>query len=361
MGTPSQFNCSTVDDTISFVYMNSFNCTNETDDSLNSTFRLPLLVRTLQAMTYIFLLIFGLSLNVFLICLILCRNSLHQRGFVVAIQILLTNVAFTIPVLSTSTHVALAGDWTLGDGSCQFIAFCHQSFQPQRWLLTAVLVIDRTLTVNRPLKYEKHGAKFVAIMSTVALVAGLLVGILPPSVLHTCNGYLPGVNTCHFTNSHRGCGVYVVSYSTVILVLGGVLPFGLYIWMFCKAKKASRQIIPTHHMRLSTAPSHLSTSRKQITTVFLLFWTLLGCLLPHYFAFLLAYLSIVFGSIKALIAGYYGLILTQPLYYGLVIADPIALMWHKDVKKELKKIKHTIRNILGTYLKVTTSPSPSTT
>ena len=326
----------------------SENSTNGTDNLSMVDFTLPRFVGKLQAMTYIAELILGVSLSLFLIFLILFSKSLRQRGFAVAVQILLANVAFAVPVLSTSAHAALAGDWTLGDGACQFIAFCNQLLQPLRWLLTAVLAIDRALTINRPLKYEKHGAKFVAIASACAFLVAFLIGIIPPIALPTCNEFLNGINSCQLSGERSACAIYGYAYFTVLLLVGGVLPFSLYIWMFYKAKNAGRQVVPVQdaRIRLSTAASvyvHGAVSRKQLITLFLLFWTLLGCLLPHYVAYIFTYIFISSNLPSTIVdVGGVLIIITQPLYYALIIADPVALMWHKDVKNELRKIKNRL-------------------
>lgn len=305
----------------------------------------PHWVRIAQIVVYITEFILGIGLNSFLILLIMCRKLLHQRGFAVMIQILIVNLAFTIPVLSTCAHVAVTGEWNLGDSFCQFIAFCNESFQPQRWFLTAVLVIDRAFTIHRPLKYEKYGTKVVAVLSTSALSFGLLIGVLPPITpdLQTCNGFAPGSNTCHVrtTNSSKNCGRFLLGYTTITILLGGVLPFCLYLWMACKARKVSRQVVPSQ--QVSKASFHTSSlSQKQLVTVFLLFWTLIGCSLPYYFSAIVTFVFFLVNVPKGIIAGYYLLVGTNLLYYGLVIADPIALMWNKDVKQEMRKIKQKL-------------------
>ena len=199
---------------------------------------LPLWLRILQVVAYIIELIFGVTLNTFLICLILSCKSLRQRGFAVTIQILATNLVFTVLILSSCAHIAQYDEWTLGNDFCQFIAFCHQWLQPQRWLLTAALVIDRTLTISRPLKYEKHGTKVVASLSSSAVVLALVIGLLPHMIppLRLCNGFTPGTNTCQTLILVSNCGKYLTSYSAIVFNIGGVVPFSLYIWIFYKAK-----------------------------------------------------------------------------------------------------------------------------
>lgn len=321
---------------------------------------LPYQVRVLRATIAVIELIIGVFLNTSLILLIIFRKSLHQRGFATAVLILSVNMGYAVPLLSTSAYTYLAGEWTFGDGFCQFLAFSNQMFPNQRWFLTTVLVIDRALTINRPLRYEKHGAVVVLILSTVALIAGLLNGVVLSTAFQSCIGYIPGISTCYilYVNSKRTCGRYLSCSSTIVILLGGVLPFCLYIWMFYKAKKAQRQVVPrtqgTVASSLPSVPQH-----KQIFTLFLFFWTLLGCSLPYYFSFLILFLSFIVNLPSGIMAGYYLLVVTQPIYQGLVIADPIAMMWHKDVKRELRKLKHKIK----TYIRIrsTSTQLPSST
>lgn len=336
--------------TTSTVFVTSTTSELSTAGSPFTFIHLPLWVRILQAIAYIVELIFGVTLNTFFFCLILFSKSLRQRGFAVTIQIFATNLVFSVLILSSCAHVARFDEWTLGNDFCQLIAFCHQWLQPQRWLLTAVLVIDRTLTISRPLRYEKHGNKVVAILSLSATILALVIGLLPHMIplLRLCNGFTPGTNTCHTLILMSNCGIYTVSYSAFVFMVGGVIPFSLYTWMFYKARKANRQVLPTPQSLTANGmvSPHLSVTRKQILTVFLLFWTLLGCTVPFYSTFLFLYFSFLANWPDGYFIGYGMHLFFQPLFYGLVIADPITLMWHKDVKQELTKISLKCQNLL---------------
>ncbi len=340
-----------VNETQKLDFMNYTNV-NGTSNEISVLVYLPYQVRILRSIIFVIELIFGTFLSTALILLILLCKSLHQRGFAAAILILLVNLGNAVPLLSTGAYSVMVGEWRLGDGFCQFIAFSTQMFQNQRWFLTAVLVIDRALTINRPLRYERYGAKIVLILSIAALIAGFLNGIVLYTALRSCIGFIPGISTCYiyYINSNRSCGQYLSGTTTVVILLGGVLPFVLCIWMFCKAKKARMQVAPgTNNLgtegrgtvTANTTPHFVS--RKQIFTIFLFFWTLLGCALPYYFSYLIHYISSKADSPGGSKAGNYLLIITQPIYQGLVIADPISLMWHRDVKRELKKIKSKVK------------------
>ena len=347
-----------VNKTQSLDFMNStiVNCTsNETDVFSLLDLYLPYQIRILRAIIFVTELILGMFLNTALILLIILCKSLHQRGFATTILILFMNLGNAVPLLSTSAYSVVVAEWRLGDSFCRFIASNTQTFQIQRWLLTTVLVIDRALTINRPLRYERYGARIVLFLSTAALITGFLNGIVLYTALQSCIGFIPGISTCYIYSitSIRRCGRYLVCSSTGIILLGGVLPFILCMWMFFKATKARMlQVAPIANnntdgrstaMITSSATHHSVLSRKQMFTIFLFFWTLLGCALPYYFSYVILYLSLVADSPRGSKVGYYLLILTQPIYQGLVIADPIALMWHKDVKEELKKIKRKIK------------------
>ena len=324
---------------------------------------LPYLIAMLQVMIYAIELILGVTLNSALILLILFRKSLHQRGFTASLLILATNIGFALPLLSASIHTAPLGEWTLGVSYCLFVAFSNQMFQSQRWLLTAVLIVDRALTINRPLKYEKHGRRVVAILSTAALIVGFLIAIVVPTMLHSCIGFLPGLNSCYIiSGTDKMCDLYLANTNTLLLLLGGVLPFILYIWMVCKARKAQTLVVPepTTHLRTNAVTSPFSLTQKQVLTIFLFFWTLLGCSLPYYLSYFVTYLSLENNNHRGLIVGYFSLLFTQPIFYGLTIADPIALMWHKDVKRELKIIRYSIETYIQMKLvNIRQLPPPS--
>ena len=331
-----------LDRSLSFV-SNMTNSSNDMNSTVAASIILPRFLQKLQAITYIAVFIVGLSLNIFLIILILSHKSLRrQKGFIVSIQILFSVVAFAVPVLSLNIVAALEGDWTLGDGKCQFIAFCTLTFQPIRWFLTTAMVIDRALTISWPFKYEKYRAKLVAILSVIAYILGLISGIIPTCIYQDCIGYVRVLNTCHLSGASSICGAYNFTYTSILFSVGGILPFCLYLWMFYKAGKANNRIVPAPSVEEGSGVPRNLISRKQLLTFFVLFWTLLGCALPHYLSYLLAYISFLTNFLRGIIFGGLGLAITQPLYYGLLIADPVALMWNVDVKKELRKIKSKV-------------------
>ena len=60
--------------------------------------------------------------------------------------------------------------------------------------------------------------------------------------------------------------------------------------MFHKAKKINRQVVSTQSIMDESSELRSSVSRKQLLTVLVLFWTLLGCALPNFAAILVQYI-----------------------------------------------------------------------
>ena len=344
-----QQNCSIIteslSDSLDFINVSS-NCSSGGDDDvMNGLYTIPQLIRTLIGIANLVVFILGLSLSVFLIVLILYNKSLrNQRGFAITFLIILSNLIFATFVLSTSVVVALDADTILSGGICQFIAFCNLTFQPLRWLLTTVLIVDRALIISWPFKYEKYRTQVLIVLSMLAIMAALFNGIIPSSVLQECIGFSSVLNTCQLTELHTSCLVYGFTYTTSVILIGGILPFCIYLWLFYKASKANRQVVPIQNGEEgSIITPHSSISRKQLLTFFVLFWTLLGCALPNYTTLLLTYLIIVTDFTAGIIVVGPLYLLTQPLINAQLIADPVALMWHKDVKEKLKNIKLSIK------------------
>ena len=344
-----QQNCSIIteslNDSLDFINVSS-NCSSGGDDDvMNGLFTVPQLIRTLIGIVNLVVFILGLGLSVFLIILILYNKSLrNQRGFAITFLIILSNLIFATFVLSTSVVVALDAGTVLSGGICQFIAFCNLTFQPLRWLLTTVLIVDRALIISWPFKYEKYRTQVLIVLSMLAIMAALFNGIIPSSVLQECIGFSSILNTCQLTELHTSCLVYGFTYTTSVILIGGILPFCINIWLFYKASKANRQVVPIQNGEESLIITpHSSISRKQLLTFFVLFWTLLGCALPNYTMVLLIYLIIVTNFRAGLVVVGPLYLLTQPLVKVQLIADPVTLMWHKDVKEKLKNIKLSIK------------------
>ena len=78
------------------------------------------------------------------------RRSIMVSLSVVVVDILLT-VTFTFPVLVT----AAAQDWVFMDGGCLFFGTFSFQFLMTRWLIMAILCIDRFSTVRFPFSYKK--------------------------------------------------------------------------------------------------------------------------------------------------------------------------------------------------------------
>lgn len=349
MEIADQNNCSVVEflnnSSSVFIYGdNATNCTSEMTDIWDALQPVLRLLQKLQGIVYIVVFIVGLSLSLFLVTLILCRTSLRRQGaFIIPLQILLSNIGYLIVVSSTSAIAALQGDWMLGDGLCQFIGFCNQIFQPLRWLFTTILIIDRAMMINWPFKHEKYRNKLLTILSMIVITAVFLFAIILSSALPQCTGYSFITNTCYLTGNGSICDAYAFTYGSILFLIGGLLPFGICLWMFYKAKKVENQVVPAQIAEQGSAASRSSVTRKQLVTFFILFWTLLGCSLPQYISYLFTYSFALSNHLKGAIFGVFSLILTQPLYNGLFIADPVALMWNEDVKKELKNIKVTLK------------------
>ena len=101
------------------------------------------------------------------------RRSIMVSLSVVVVDILLT-VTFTFPVLVT----AAAQDWVFMDGGCVFFGTFSLQFLMTRWLIMAILCVDRFSTVRFPFSYKKYSKKILVVLTFLAWVIPLVLSLL---------------------------------------------------------------------------------------------------------------------------------------------------------------------------------------
>ena len=321
------------------------NISNITNGTTVPDFRkLFTIVSMIQAIGYVSIVIFGIGLNSFLLLLIIKFKTLHQRGYFIAMQILISNLLLTFSLLPTTVVASLLNQWILGDGMCNTFAAFQIWMQIERWLLTLLLALDRTLCVWKPLTYDKEfGNKLVPVLSVVSWIAGFVLALVPVHGIGSCYQYYSALKLCSFNRpNHPACTLYVLFLGTFLIVFGGVTPALLYLALYCKARKINNTIINAQAAWNLTHSGNKSAARKRKATFIVLFFTVLGLSIPFY-AVLILQIVTALASKSFTIIGDNLFWVTHLLYHGLVIADPLSMMKNKEVKETILRFKTSIR------------------
>ncbi len=158
-------------------------------------------VRYVQLVYYIFIFIFGLPLNWFVILLVIKKKALHTLSFAVAMQVVVLNV-FIVSILVSLNIISLSADrWLFGEYVCAINGALNLLTYFTRIFLMLVLVLDHFMTVSIPYFYPKYRRKVVCTMSSIVwLLLGSYCIILLPGMLD-CYAYLSFGYLCLATPS----------------------------------------------------------------------------------------------------------------------------------------------------------------
>jgi hypothetical protein len=104
------------------------------------------------------------------------RRSTMVSLSVVVVDILLT-VTFTVPVLVT----AAIEDWVFMDEGCVFFGTFSFQFLMTRWLIMAILCVDRFSTVRFPFSYKKYSKKILFVLIFLAWLIPLFFSLPVPN------------------------------------------------------------------------------------------------------------------------------------------------------------------------------------
>ncbi len=116
-------------------------------------------VRYVQLVYDIFIFMFGLPLNWFLILLVIKNKALHTLSFAVAMQVVVLNI-FIVSILVPITIISLSANrWLFGEYVCAINGALNTMTYFTRIFLMLVLVIDRFMTVSMPFFYPKYRHK----------------------------------------------------------------------------------------------------------------------------------------------------------------------------------------------------------
>lgn len=141
-----------------------------------------------------------------------------------------------------------------------------------RFLMMLVITLDRLFTVFLPFFYVKHGAKISAAMSATVWMGALIQVVNFLQGLSNCYAYLPT------------CRVHVYTFVTLLQILGGMVPFALYLLLFWKAKTLEMKVTPMEG--IDGTASNTKQEKRVRTTYLILFIALVGTATPAFILYL---------------------------------------------------------------------------
>ena len=182
----------------------------------------------------------GAILTVSLMIIIAMNKQLHKRTFVISLQLMVLDVVFIVFVNAPIVVTAMAQKWVFGQVWCTVTGIVSHLAIAWRCSILFVLTLDRFLTIFYPFSYKKKARKFLVAMSLVLFMISI-AAVIGPIFGVGCYKFSENALYCIDTGQCNTkiylCYVSNVVGFALLTIVGALLPLGMYIIMFIKAKR----------------------------------------------------------------------------------------------------------------------------
>ena len=309
----------------------------------------------------------GISMNGFVVFLVIRYRALHKMAFFLALQLIVTHLVFSCTVPPVIFATALLREWRLGTVMCQILGSIHDLAITIRYLLTFVLTADRFVSVFCPFFYLQNGGKVAICNSVIMWIIAIVRVVTSLKGVLNCTQFVPTFNICSAAPfcSVDICRFHIFFFSTLLVSFGVIIPFALYVALFSKVmliKYHIRRSLPRRQKHCQVAPlsnsntddlkvkpdlcinnkkelykntSSFGSQHNYRTTVTFVILTavIVGCALPPYVLYVV---SNVQSDNPSPIVTILLIIVGRTLIFSLAAVDPIIVMRNRDVQEVLK-------------------------
>jgi len=301
------------------------------------------IVKAFRLVWYTPISVLGVSLNSFVIYLVIKNKKLQTLSFVIALQVMILNILLSVYVF-TIVLTTLAGRWVLGTYACAALGFL--SFTSVLILTTTmfVFVVDRFLSVFTPYFYPRHKIKIAISLSVISWVVNIAFNICYFPGILDCYGFADGANVCGFLQScDAACIIHNGVYLAVVTLPSIIVPLVMFTVLYCKARSLHKSEVTAQ----GDGSELHSRERRATITFFLLFITLFAVTVP-----MIIFDVVVDSSLPSnqpLPPVFYILQIVKGAVLSLLILmDAIVVMCHRDIKDALSEMRSNLMKKLCT-------------
>ena len=295
----------------------------------------------------------GTLLNVFVLFLVIRYKKLHTLTFGISLQIVVLDLIQLYGAIMFRLVTVITDTWVLGVGVCVLSAYIFYTVYNARAFLMCVFVIDRFLSIFAPYFYPNHSKKLITSLSVAFCVISPLFQLLFLPGLIDCYSFWPTQGLCLFRDScSMSCSVLGPVFFCIVLIPTTIIPVVLYALLYWKVKKIKRTdnvVAPVGMEGRSAAKGKTSQKKKDwktATTFFLLFLSSL-LLTTTSIGFTVLFFALLSRWPSPIL--YILLAVSTSTTSLVVIADPIVIMRHSDVKEVLREIKAKLCGRCGSH------------
>ena len=321
--------------------------------------------------------IVGLLFNAFILIIIIKYRSLHQRLMYIAVQIIVVELAYSLLVPPAIFVSGIARDWLLGEAMCNILGIVNDGFAYFRFMMTFILTLDRFVSVFFPFVYERNSKKILIVLLIMVYFTTFLRVILPLKGVMGCYTYVPTNKICTaYSVCSTGCFYFILASIVIIVLIGAIVPFCMYMILFYKAykvRKISSQAVTTTQSpscsSIATVQINMSTIKEEslprgressicehdlekarksisgdenfqvILTMFILLMSVIGCTSPAFVLYFIQFISLHNNSAFFIII----MLLGRTSFNSIPIFDSIAIMRDKQFRKSAKTFFGTLK------------------
>ena len=301
-------------------------------------------VQVIQSICYIIIFLLGLFLNTVVIVLVVKYKKLQSRSFIIALQVVVSNVIILLTVYLLRPITAIANQWLFGEYMCIITGFLYITYLLTRSVLMFAFVVDRFLSVFLPYSYPKHSSKIMIPLCVATWVFAIVARAIGFPGILDCYTFRLSAHLCiHSSGCSPSCAI---ATNTSISFLFGpttiipVILYALLYWKSRKIRKSQAAMIPAAAIG-TEAEKVLRNLRKRegkaTITFFLLFISVFALTTPAIIITIIA--TTLARTMGPSPIAYVISSISSTLTACLVIVDPIVILRNSDVRDVLAQIK----------------------
>ena len=319
---------------------------------------IPVAVNYVQGVIALVTGILGLTLNAFVLMIIMKYRSLHQRLMYVAVQIIVVEILYSLTVPPAIFVSSIAREWLLGDAMCNILGIVNDGFAYFRFMMTFILTLDRFVSVFHPFVYERNSKKILFSLLALVYITTFFRVFLPITGVLGCYVYVSTNKICTaYSDCSTGCYYFVLLSIICIVFFGVAIPVCMYMVLFFKAyrvRKKSRCALTTDEISIKsdedrrqsvisvdTTVRPVSNDRSfQVTlTMFILLMSVIGCTSPAFVLYFVQFVTLHKNSTFFILI----MLLGRTSFNSIPVVDAIAIMRDKQFKKSAKEFFSSLR------------------
>ncbi|KAM5138260.1 P2Y purinoceptor 1-like [Mantella aurantiaca] len=190
--------------------------------------------RVIFPVTFLFILLVGLSLNLSVFWILVSRIKLWNRSTIFLFNLVLADITWILCLPCLIFYHFNQLHWIFGGPACKISRTIYHSCYYCSIYFVTCLSIDRYLAIVHPLKSLRILRKRQSLLISLTIWMGTSAGSLPVT-------FLAGTQTCE--NNKTICSMYVFSnetritlpYSLISTAIGCLLPFASICYCYCSS------------------------------------------------------------------------------------------------------------------------------